>query len=79
LIREVKRLQALGDHGGTFHTCFLECANDQAPRKVIIQALKVFGTRHALAGVQAQRAERYRQSTVDELKFMGKENAEGEV
>jgi len=47
--------------------------------EVIIQALKVFGTRHALAGVQAQRAERYRQSTVDELKFMGKDNAEEEV
>ena len=47
--------------------------------EVIIQALKVFGKRLALAGVQAQRAERYRQSTVDELKFMGKENAEEEV
>lgn len=47
--------------------------------EVIIQALKVFSTRHALAGVQAQRAERYRQSTVDELKFMGKDNAEEEI
>jgi hypothetical protein len=38
--------------------------------EVIIQALEVFGKKHALAGVQAQRVEQYRRSTIDELNFI---------
>lgn len=47
--------------------------------EVIIQALRTFGQRHALAGVQAVRAERYRQSTVDDLRFMNKEDPEEDI
>lgn len=41
--------------------------------EVIIQALKLFGQRYNIAGVQALRAERYRKSTVEEMKFMEQE------
>jgi hypothetical protein len=44
--------------------------------EVIIQALKTFGQRYNIAGVQALRAERYRQSTVDEVRDMERAHEE---
>ena len=44
--------------------------------EVIIQALKTFGQRYNIAGAQALRAERYRKSTVDEVRFMEREDVE---
>lgn len=85
LIREVKRLQALGDLTGKLYFLIVggiilisAAAEIELDVEVIIQALKTFGQRYSIAGVQAQRAERYRQSTVDELKFMRHEEADEE-
>jgi hypothetical protein len=80
LIREVKRLQAKGDNTGksswdSSHRYADEtgAAEIELDVEVIIQALKLFGQRYNIAGVQALRAERYRKSTVEEMKFMEQE------
>lgn len=47
--------------------------------EVIISALKSFGQRYNIAGMQAQRAERYRKSTLDEMRFMEREEVHDET
>jgi hypothetical protein len=76
----VKRLQAKGDNTGksswySSHRYADEtgAAEIELDVEVIIQALKLFGQRYNIAGVQALRAERYRKSTVEEMKFMEQE------
>lgn len=44
--------------------------------EVIISALKTFGQRHNIAGMQALRAERYRKSTLDEMRFMERDDVQ---
>lgn len=46
--------------------------------EVIISALKSFGQRYNIAGMQALRAERYRKSTLDEMKFMERDEELGD-
>lgn len=71
LIREVKRLQALGDASGA--------ALIEGDVEVIITALKAFGQRYNIAGMQAMRAERYRKSTLDEMKVLEREDEAAEA
>lgn len=51
-----------------------EAALIEGDVEVIIQALKSFGQRYNVAGMQALRAERYRKSTVDEMRFMERDD-----
>lgn len=62
LIREVKRLQALGDAAAA--------ADVEADFSVVVEALKVYGKRHDIANIQVKRAEMMRQATLDDMEFM---------
>ena len=46
---------------------------------MIISALKSFGQRYNIAGMQAQRAERYQKSTLDEMRFMERDEVHDET
>ena len=62
LIRETKRLQALGER---------EAAKPyEEDIEVVVSALKVFGLRYNIASMQAMRADRYRKSSAAEMAFM---------
>ena len=70
-----------GDINGMYLLCVhdtdgLGAAEIELDVEVIIQALKTFGQRYNIAGAQALRAERYRKSTVDEVRFMEREDVE---
>nr|XP_018260194.1 uncharacterized protein I303_07111 [Kwoniella dejecticola CBS 10117]OBR82352.1 hypothetical protein I303_07111 [Kwoniella dejecticola CBS 10117] len=66
LIREMKRLQSIGDVAG---------ANELEPDiSVLVTALKEFGTRYAIGTMQAMRTERYKKSTKEEMDFLSKVN-----
>lgn len=51
-------------------------AEIEADVEIVIQALKMFGNRHSIAGMQALRAEKWRQSTADEMKSMEGDDVE---
>ncbi|ORY34613.1 hypothetical protein BCR39DRAFT_513615 [Naematelia encephala] len=70
LIREVKRLQAIGDIAATEP---LENDID-----AVVSALKIFGQRYNIAQMQAVRADRYRKSNVEDLMAMEKEGDEAD-
>ncbi|WVW86826.1 hypothetical protein I302_108881 [Kwoniella bestiolae CBS 10118] len=62
LIREMKRLQSLGDVSG---------ANTLEPDiQVLVSALREFGQRYTIGTMQAMRTERYRQTTKEETSFL---------
>lgn len=46
--------------------------------ETIVQALKIFGERYSIAGMQALRAERYRKSTLEDMSFMKDDNLDDE-
>ncbi|CAK9783250.1 hypothetical protein CC85DRAFT_281995 [Cutaneotrichosporon oleaginosum] len=62
LIREAKRLQALGDSVGA--------AEIEADFNIVVEALKVYGKRHDIAKIQVSRAESMREATLDDMEFM---------
>ena len=45
---------------------------------ISVQALKVFGSRHNLANLQANRADRYRKSSLDDYEFLKDETPDDE-
>nr|XP_019009262.1 uncharacterized protein I206_05910 [Kwoniella pini CBS 10737]OCF48043.1 hypothetical protein I206_05910 [Kwoniella pini CBS 10737] len=64
LIREMKRLQSIGDITG---------ANELEPDiSVLVTALKEFGTRYTIGTMQAMRTERYKKSSKEEIDFLNK-------
>lgn len=62
LIREVKRLQAMGNTAAA--------ADVEVDFNIIVEALKVYGKRHDIAILQVRRAETMRQATLDDMEFM---------
>ncbi|OCF34322.1 hypothetical protein I316_03836 [Kwoniella heveanensis BCC8398] len=68
LIREMKRLQAMGDTSGV--------ASLEADIETLISALRQFGQRYTMGTMQAMRAERYKKSTMEQMAFMS--SVEGE-
>ncbi|WRT69797.1 uncharacterized protein IL334_006788 [Kwoniella shivajii] len=64
LIREMKRLQSLGDIDG---------ANALEPDiQTLVTALREFGQRYTIGAMQAMRTERYRKSTKEEMDLLYK-------
>ncbi|OCF77881.1 hypothetical protein I204_01884 [Kwoniella mangroviensis CBS 8886] len=64
LIREMKRLQSLGDVAG---------ANSLEPDvQILVTALKEFGQRYTIGTMQAMRTERYSKTTKEETSFLYK-------
>ncbi|WWC95459.1 hypothetical protein V866_002323 [Kwoniella sp. B9012] len=64
LIREMKRLQSLGDVTG---------ANSLEPDvQILVTALREFGQRYTIGTMQAMRTERYRKTTEEETSFLYK-------
>ncbi|KAL7423900.1 hypothetical protein Q5752_001485 [Cryptotrichosporon argae] len=59
LIREAKRLQALGDAAAA--------GPIEAEIEVVVQALRQFGKRYQIATVQAHRMDEYRQRSADDM------------
>lgn len=49
----------------------------EADVDAVIQALRLFGNCHSIAGMQALRAEQYRKSSANDLKFMQEDDLEG--
>ncbi|WVF68407.1 hypothetical protein IAT40_003172 [Kwoniella sp. CBS 6097] len=68
LIREMKRLQAMGDTAGA--------TSIEADIETLISALRQFGQRYTMGTMQAMRAERYKKSTMEQMAFMS--SVEGE-
>ncbi|WVQ95964.1 hypothetical protein IAU59_003063 [Kwoniella sp. CBS 9459] len=68
LIREMKRLQAMGDVVGV--------TSIEADIETLISALRQFGQRYTMGTMQAMRAERYKKSTMEQMAFMS--SVEGE-
>ncbi|WWC92908.1 uncharacterized protein L201_007870 [Kwoniella dendrophila CBS 6074] len=70
LIREMKRLQSIGDYTN---------ANDLEPEiQTLVNALKEFGQRYTIGKVQALRTERYHKTTPEENDYLFKRNKQEE-